>query len=230
MPTDVGLRNAYVSEVLALDPAVDLERIIALRRRFLEGARGPALSERRRATGTVETEESVRERADRILTGIREGFWNADRAQTQARLIALDLEELPDLARYRDRLLLVTELREDADELLEHPEVDESFASALRAILVAPERIAVQLRQRYIQSSTRGSAISTNKRALRAVRAEYPELHELEKPWFKKISSAKKDRKDSRALRGGLGCIGIYFLIKLGAYVIGAIAKWLEGS
>ena len=222
--------EAYLLEICGLDPERDQEQVLALRRDYLHkykhpSAEGVALAQSRKSAGAnsravvSKGNESKRVRAERVLSDIREKFWERGGPELEARLTSLEIGDLPDLARYRDRLLLVAAQHDSIALIGRDINVNEELFEALCSILVEPERTAAGLRSSYIKSSIGHQRSASDKKSVSALSKKYPAVYELEESWFKRIRSAKKDHKDSRKLRGSLGCFGLYAVFVL--------IKWL---
>jgi len=223
-------RDAYLEEIFALDPCRDEERVLALRNAYLKQSGHPsqdglvaAVESASLGGGTFSEEgeqsESNRARAERALAGIREQFWESSGPKLEAQLGSLELDELPDLARYRARLLRVAANHERVLGLVAELAINEQLAEVIRMVLIAPERTAAELRAKYIRASVEEGRTREDKRSIAVLEKQFPELHALEEAWFKKFRTAKKDRKDSRKIRGGIGCFGLYMLF--------IILRWL---
>ena len=223
-------RDAYLEEVFALNPCVDEERVLALRGAYLKKSGHPSKDGLVAAveTGTLGTDasgqegaqsESNRSRAERVLADIRLQFWESSGPEIEARLVSLEIDELPDLARYRDRLLRVAANHDSVHALAEEESFGEEFVEAIQEVLIVPERSAAELRAKYIRASVVKKRTRVDRQSVAVLKKHFPELYALEETWFKKIRTAKKDRKDSRKMRGGIGCFGLYLL-----YVI---IRWL---
>ena len=216
-------RAAYLEQLFALDPCMDEERVLALRSAFLKESGHPseeglvAAIEAGAFGGSAfaeesEQSESSRAGAERFLAEIRDQFWQSSGPELEARLVALEIDDLPDLARYRDRLLRVAANFEELVGLEQEHALSEEFAEAVREVLIAPERTAAELRSRFIRASVAANRTREDGQSVAAIKKGFPELYALEEAWFRKIRTAKKDQKDSRRIRGGIGCFGLYLL------------------
>ncbi len=223
--TDSNARERYLEEAFGLDPVESSAQIIALRRDFHDPE---SLARTKRLSSALSSRPApvltsgamgpdlARTDAERVLREVHESFWESESGEAGARLLALALVDMPDLRRYRDRLLRVDELRRQLDSFESEPGVHQPLAETLRAILIAPERLAVEMRNRYVRGAATAQRQKANKRSLKLLQ-RYPELYELEAQWFSRILRSKKDKLESRELgtRAGIGFLGIYLLIKL---------------
>jgi len=220
---------AYLAEVLALDPAEQSGRIVELRARRVTGAGGSA-PRTDPARASVSARSDARDAARAVIESGRDGFWSQDAEELDARLAALALDEFPDLARARARLLQVNDLRGEADALTQNPDADRTLTAILRRVLVAPGPEAARLRDQAARDSALTHRASRARAFTRLLRREYPGLADLESDWLARLVRARKDKKDSAAIKGGIGCLGIYLVVSLGTRLIKLIIEWFQGS
>lgn len=221
----------YLEEVLALDPREHAASVIALRAAHLQ---------RRTATGDVPatTKRAKAERAatpsrealDAALTALGEALFERDEAQVRGALAALPLESHPDLERQRRRLAAVNELRSELDALGAKPGAPSQLVRVLRDVLSSRGAEAAARRDSAVRSHAKGRAAAGAKRFAKLVRRSYPALAALEPEWLERLERAKRDAKDSLAVRGGIGFIGGYFLISGLIKLIGMVVAWIQGE
>lgn len=224
METEMTPGDEYLAEVLALDPSVEAANIIARRREHLSsGGRGRKAGKARKPLAALPlVGRPDRQAAESSLGEVHDSFWSTQGNSVRTRLEGFDLNEFPDLQRYRQRLLRVNDLRSEFNAFEEDTRVDRQFASTLGAVLIAPEHRAAELRQRHVNLSASASFWSKSRRSAKVL-AKYSGLHTLESSWCDRIRNARKDRQDSRTInkRTGAWFILAWFTVKL-------LLKWFR--
>jgi len=146
---------------------------------------------------------------------VRESFFDTDPDAVVQRLSALDLSNAPDLERGRKRLLAVNGLRDELRALEQQPKIDGVLLKALRAVLVGSSSVSGSVRENAVRAIASGPSASRGKRFARLVSKRCPGIAALERDWLERIVNARRDRKESRALKNGIGLFGGYVLLHL---------------
>ncbi len=215
--------QSYLERVLALDPRTQFAEIARLRDEF-HATSSSAGSKPRAKPGAAAAPREAPSRQDLVteLNALREGLLELEPEAVEARLKRLDLAEHPDLERARARLVGANQAREQLASLLEDEKADHALARQMRQLLTADPQTAVDLRNRTARTMGRGARGNHARAFAKLVRKRYPQLAALEPQWLERLESAKKDFKDSRAVKGGLGCFGVYLLVQ----VLRLLAEW----
>lgn len=197
----------YLGEVLALDPLEHTGRILELR--ALARASAP------------DKKRSTRDAAEAAIGEVREKFYELGPDEVQRRLSTLALDDHPDLARSRARLLRVNELRPQLEALNADKKIDRELGMTLRRALVAPAADGAGLRDDSVRSAGAGARARARdaRRFAKRLRKRYPEVAALEADWLSRLLVARRHAEDSTAPTASASC---------SAAVIGWL-KWVAG-
>ena len=220
---------AYLVEVLALDPSEHSGQIMELRaQRAASAGRGTAANDRRRASTSDCSDARGSARA--AIESARQEFWSLGADEITERLATLTVDEFPDLERARVRLLRVNGARLEMKELHDDPRMDRTLTGVLRAVLIAPGPEAARLRDDAARDSGLPYRAKRAKAFARRLKRHYPALAELEKDWLARLAQARREEKDSAAIKGGISLMGIYGLIVIVKALVRYFTDWLPGS
>ena len=181
---------AYLSQVLQLNPLWQSGEIVALRNRF----RGVALAEN--ALAVEEQSDPTEARAELLqqLQTLRQTFWSEPLSDLQKTLNSLKTAPFADLEAIRQRLLVVAAARPKFAPLTENRKFDSQSFQMIREILVQPPREGNAVKVEFQNKLVRGDRFRKSKKMLELLRAELPDVYELEAAWFELIRTSKHQR------------------------------------
>ncbi len=232
MAPENSLRTEYCAQVLKLDPTFEADRILELRRKRKEGRLTTESDERGHAhPGKIE-QQVTRRQAEQALENAAQNFWEEDEQTLSQRLKALELENFPELHRYRNRLLRVLRHRNEFNYVLTDNEVELHIIDSLRNTLVASEKESSRIIRSITQEPRHPNVVKRIQRFSRRIRRDHPELFSLAERWFEKFETIRRDKRDSRGTRPSkitasailFMCIGIPSVIKL----VVTLVKWIS--
>ncbi len=199
----------YLGEVLALDPLQQTGRILELR--ALARASAP------------DKKRSPRAAAEAEIGELREKFYELESEEVQRRLATLALDDHPDLARSRARLLRVNELRPQLEALNADKKIDRELAMALCRVLVAPSADGAGVRDRSVRLAGAGARARDARRFAKRVRRRYPEVAELEADWLSRLLVAKRQARESSAAPSSGASVTLRGLFKALVWWLGTL-------
>lgn len=226
--------QAYLEEVLGLDPVHELGHIVELRDRF-HGPAAPGGDGRThgrthgRGGKSADQTSTPREEAMGQIAAIREVFWDADESRMGAALDEVRADAFPDLERALHRLRLVNELRFEVEALGNSSAVRREYLDALKAVLVGTAKDAADARDQLARRLGTKARASQAKPLVKAIEKHAPGIADLESDWLVRLRGAKKERRDSRVV-GGLGCFGAYLAFSGLRALVKLIMQWMESS
>ena len=213
----------YAREMLAFNPAYDVDRVLDRRDRYF-GV-------------TSENESSLldsfqrRQAAEQKLEQIRQAFWDSKPQTLQQHLAIMPVNELPELRVVVERLTHVARLRDMFTQLERHPACQPMLLNALRRIVVLPPREAGAFREQMLRSVRASENLHLYKKMIGVLKQEFHPIYQLESDWLENVV---RQRKRSRATSNGGGgvempevqipawvfIIGIIVLIRLLRFLI----------
>jgi hypothetical protein len=205
----------YLEQVLAFNPGQHSAELLALRRSFL---RLPRLADRLafRASTEVGPVESrlKREKALAQLRKIQADFWQLSHEALISQLDGMQRFQTPEFRAVTTRLRIVASCRQEFGQLLARKDTDRHLVSAFRsAVTLSPDQ-ATGARERFLYSLDSPERLKRVKATVRLIQTKYPLLYDLEKDWFRTITSYKlKQDPQFVSVLSGLGS-----LVDLGGY------------
>jgi hypothetical protein len=222
---------AYLERVLALDPAEDAPAIGALARAWrASGTAQEAAPGSPRIDDGIASASETREELVRSISAIREGFWDMRPDDARRMLDLVDASGHPDLERAVVRMRGAAALREEIDALEEDRSVTARNVERIRLMLVAPSKEGAALRDEMVRTLGRPAQQRERKALLRAIDKHAPGLARQERRWVERLKGARRERKDSRAVAGGIGCIGAYFIGSALVRLVRFLFEWISES
>jgi hypothetical protein len=206
--------------MLAMDPARDAERILALRATLLGGAEQalPPL---------LDDDDPAAERRHwaGLLEDLRRDFWSLDESSLAARLARIDPGRAPELSPSLARLRTVAGQRGVFDQLAAPPDTA-GFVDLFRQVVVAPPREAARLRDGQLDQLLRAPRprrdprVRAAQRVARAVADGHADLFALEEEWLEGIMAigreeSRLERAVVRVLRRGVVQLALVALVLL---------------
>lgn len=217
-----------LADVLELDPAMHAGRIAA----YVAARRGfGGAEERSDARDGSPTGSSVgREEVEARLSAMRDIFWDSDAASIRKSLSRMEVSAYPDLARAAERIARVNDARHEVAALKTDSRVPTRWFDAVQVIAIAASRDAARARDDFVRRASRDAPKRRLVGFIAAVREHAPTIAALEGPWLQRIQAAKKERRDSRVLKDGIGCFGAWLLGMIVLRIVRALIESFGGG
>lgn len=202
---------AYLEEVLAADPLVASEQIVAARNRFLGVAVPDAVDHE-----AMRAKQGDRDALRETIAALQEEFPTLAADEVLARVARIDTAGHPDLESWLNRIRRCAGAADEFAQARASGKVADTVLDGLAEIAISSDEDATPLRSRRLRKMDGHYCAKSAK----VIQARYPLLHDLEPDWFARIRSLKRDRKLSASpAMFGVGFFAIYLLIKLVMFI-----------
>jgi hypothetical protein len=188
---------AYLESVFRLDPADQIEDVLALRNGFFTAIRPGFNTVKPETTTDGRAVLEQRAQVQQQLDEIRRSFWEMEPEQTRARLDQLDVDESPDLKlavnRIRNALAAFDEMRA----FRKYKWVNHEFAGMVEDVLTATPRDAGRIQQTLLLRISEDDWMrKQSRRMVKVIRKKHPLIAKLEMEWFDEIFRTRVLRRN----------------------------------
>ncbi len=177
---DRAKRIAYVIQALQLDPTRHSDTILAARTEAL------GLQDAAPEKASVDAQENrrLRQQATTALNQIRQKFWRLTKSEADAELDRIAAFGFKELDAPLARLLVLACHRQSFHDLAAVTKASPSFVGMLEDVFVLASRDAADLKESIRLAFRRPLWRRAPRRLAKALKADLPELYDLEARWF----------------------------------------------
>lgn len=191
MSESAGAKLKYVYRCLQLNPAKQAERILD------ERAIALGLPTRVPVNGAAEIKkrQARRQKLQQELDSIRTVFWTAPGAQVQANLQRLDVDDFPELKKGVERMLHLSEIREQVNGLMGLPHSNANLVLTIKRVMMLPPIEAGRVKDEYLLMLPFHESLASVKSMIRVLKNRFPQVFQMEQAWFEQILASKAGRR-----------------------------------
>ncbi len=173
----------YLKRVLQLNPLIDAEEIIELRRKHLF----PQETRLTKNTASVKRDSEAAARAQESIDEIRQRFWALPLNEIRTQLSNLDLTAFPELKITVDRLKYVAALRGEFPKLAEHKYNYPALFGFFKNVVVMSPQNAGLYKESTLRQLQQSGDPKRIRRMIKMMMKSMPDLYRLESDWFDNI-------------------------------------------
>lgn len=185
--------QAYLAQVLRLNPVFQSDEILKLRNQFL----GVVSKEQQALTDRYQKQQ-LRQKATDRLKRVRAQMWTQSPEKLASMIQSIDVRQLPDMRGAVERLKTVVKHHADFQALSQHPLQHINLTNTLKRAVMLPPKEAGSLKESYLRKIVEQSDLKDIQEMVAMMETQYPALHALESDWLGEIS--RLSRRKKRAL------------------------------
>lgn len=130
-----------------------------------------------------------REQAEKQLRVLRRSFWTMDLNELGGRLKGIDCSGFPDLNDAVNKLRRTAKHRKLFPQLVQHEGFHSDLFQAFKQVVILSPKEAAPIKEKIVLKARRSNKLKKFRLMIAAVRADFPELYQLEADWFDLIDA-----------------------------------------
>jgi len=183
---------AYLESVFRLDPADQIEDVLALRNGFFTAIRPGFNTVKPETTTDGRAVLEQRAQVQQQLDEIRRSFWEMEPEQTRARLDQLDVDESPDLKLVVDRVRNVLAAFHEVELIVKYKHCSYDFWNLLKEVLAASPRDSGRLQQSLLHWIAQDDRLRKQCCwTVKFIQKKCPQVAQIEAAFFKEVLQSR---------------------------------------